>query len=101
MVLANPTILELDMGKLEDLLHRVDARELRPEDYSTIQSLIESYKGLYFAVGDKSTSIARLRKMLFGVKTEKTSAVLERLKKRGNTAGRQPSSGNVRRAGDR
>ncbi len=92
MVLANPTILELDMGKLEDLLNRVDARELRPEDYSTIQSLIESYKGLYFAVGDKSTSIARLRKMLFGVKTEKTSAVLECLKKRGNTAGPQPSS---------
>ena len=56
MVLANPTIIELDMGKLDDLLQRVDARELHAEDYSTIQSLIESYKDLYFAVGDKNTS---------------------------------------------
>jgi hypothetical protein len=76
MVLRNPTIIELDMGKLDDLLDRVDARELRVEDYSTIQSLIESYKDLYFAVGDKNTSIARLRKLLFGAKTEKTANVV-------------------------
>ena len=31
--------------------------------------------GLFFAVGNKNTSIARLRKMLFGAKTEKTAAV--------------------------
>jgi len=76
MVLANPTIIELDMGTLDDLRRRVDARELHAEDYSTIQSLIESYKDLYFAVGDKSTSIARLRKLLFGAKTEKTARVV-------------------------
>ena len=29
MVLANPTIIELDMGKLDDLRKRIDARELR------------------------------------------------------------------------
>ena len=76
MVLANPIIIELDMAKLDDLLHRVDARELRAEDYSTLQSLIESYKDLYFAVGNKNTSIARLRKLLFGAKTEKTARVI-------------------------
>ncbi len=76
MVQAKPTIIELDMGKLDDLLHRVDAHELRAEDYSTIQSLIESYKDLYFAVGDKNTSIARLRNLLFGAKTEKTASVV-------------------------
>ena len=76
MVLANPIIIELDMGKLDDLLHRVDARELRAEDYSTLQSLIGSYKDLYFAVGNKNTSIARLRKLLFGAKTEKTARVV-------------------------
>jgi transposase len=83
MVLRNPTIIELDMGKLDDLLERVDARELRVEDYSTIQSLIESYKDLYFAVGDKNTSIARLRKLLFGAKTEKTANVVEQRRPEG------------------
>ncbi len=31
MILANPTIIELDMGKLEDLVSRVDTHELREE----------------------------------------------------------------------
>jgi transposase len=76
MVLANPTIVELNMGKLEDLLQRVDAQDLREEDYGMLRSVIESYVGLFFAVGDKNTTIARLRKMLFGAKTEKTVTVL-------------------------
>ena len=75
MILANPTIIELDMGKLEDLVSRVDTHELREEDYATLHSVIESYVGLFFAVGNKNTTVARLRKILFGAKTEKTAAV--------------------------
>ena len=75
MILANPTVIELDMGKLEDLVARLDTHELREEDYATLHSVIESYVGLFFAVGNKNTTIARLRKMLFGAKTEKTAAV--------------------------
>lgn len=84
MVLANPTIIELNMGKLDDLLQRVEARELRAEDYPTIQSLIESYKDLYFAVSDKNANIARLRKLLFGAKTEKTARVVGQRRPDGN-----------------
>jgi transposase len=76
MVLANPTIIELNMGRLEDLLQRVDAQDLREDDYGMLRSVIESYVGLFFAVGDKNTTIARLRKMLFGARTEKTATVL-------------------------
>jgi transposase len=76
MVQTKPTIIELDMGKLEDLLQRIDTKELCADDYATIQSVIESYVGLFHAVGDKNTTIARLRKMLFGAKTEKTATVL-------------------------
>jgi len=76
MVLANPTIIELDMGSLEDLLQRIDTQDLHAEDYATIHSVIESYVGLFHAVGDKNTTIARLRKMLFGAKTEKTAMVV-------------------------
>jgi transposase len=73
---TKPTIIELDMNKLEEILRRVEARDLQSDDYETIRTVIESYVGLYFAVGDKNTSIQRLRKMLFGAPTEKTSAVI-------------------------
>ena len=73
---TKPTIIELDMDKLDEILRRVEAKELRDEDYETIRTVIESYVGLYFAVGDKNTTIPRLRKMLFGAKTEKTAAVI-------------------------
>ena len=77
MVLANPTIIELDMGKLEDLVARIDSHQLREEDFVTLHSLIESYVGLFFAVGNKNTTIARLRQMLFGARTERTAAVFK------------------------
>ena len=73
---TKPTIIELDMDKLDDILRRVEAKELRVEDYETIRTVIESYVGLYFAVGDRNTTIRRLRQMLFGAKTEKTATVI-------------------------
>ena len=76
MVRANPTIIELDMHELDDLLQRIDAQELHAEDYATLHCVIDAYVGLYHTVGDKTTSIARLRKMLFGATTEKTAAVV-------------------------
>jgi transposase len=64
------------MDKLEEILRRVEAKDLQAEDYETIRTVIESYVGLYFAVGDKNTTIQRLRKMLFGARSEKTSVVI-------------------------
>ncbi len=77
MAPTSTPIRELDMDKLENLLQRIDSQELREDDYATLHSLIESYVDLYFAVGDKATTIARLRKLLFGAKTEKTAAVIQ------------------------
>jgi transposase len=78
MIQAKATIVELDMGELEEILRRIEAKELRADDYDKIRALIESYVGLFLAVGDKNTTIRRLRQMLFGAKTEKTSTVLGR-----------------------
>ena len=64
------------MDELDEILRRIEAKELRTDDYETIRTVIESYVGLFYAVGDKNTTIARLRKMLFGMKTEKTAAVV-------------------------
>jgi transposase len=80
MVQAKPTIVELDMDKLEEILRRLEAKELDVDDYETIKAVIGSYVYLVHAVGDKETTIRRLRQMLFGAKTEKTSAVIAGLK---------------------
>ena len=73
---TKPTIIELDMDHLEDVLRRVDANELKAEDGKAIRALIQSYIHLTQLLQDKNTSLSRLRKMLFGVKTEKTLAVV-------------------------
>lgn len=73
---AKPAIVELDMDKLEEILRRLEAKELDADDYETIKAVIGAYVYLFNAVGDKETTIRRLRQMLFGAKTEKTAAVV-------------------------
>jgi hypothetical protein len=69
------TIFALDMHRLDDVLQRA-AQTLPEEDYAILKAVAESYAYLTDLVGDKQTSITRLRKLLFGAKTEKTAAVL-------------------------
>ncbi|MCL2649340.1 MAG: IS66 family transposase [Phycisphaerales bacterium] len=73
---TQPKVIELGMSDLDNIRRRVEAKELREEDYATINAMIDSYVTLYHAVGDKAATIARLRKLCFGSKTEKTAAVL-------------------------
>jgi transposase len=72
---TKPTIIEMDADKLEDVLRRAEAA-LDEEDYSLLKAVVESYAYLAELVGEKATTIGRLRKMLFGASTEKTSAVI-------------------------
>jgi transposase len=76
---TQPTIIEFDMNELDDFLRRVEAKDLRGDDFKRIHSLGTAYIQLYTLLKDKNTSIARLRKMLFGAQTEKTAAVLSKL----------------------
>jgi transposase len=76
MIQAKPTIVELEMDKLEELLRRLEAKELGADDYETIKAVIGAYVHLFHLVGDKDTTIRRLRQILFGAKTEKTAAVV-------------------------
>jgi len=71
---TKPTILDLDMHRLDDVLRRAEG-SLPEEDYAILKAVVESYAYIADLVGEKNTSIARLRKLLFGVKTEKTAAV--------------------------
>jgi transposase len=58
------------------MLRHVDANELTEDDCETLRTLCKAYVHLTELLKDKSTSIARLRKMLFGASTEKTNTVL-------------------------
>jgi transposase len=76
MVPTKPTTIEIDVQKLEDVLRRVEANELTEDDCQTIRTLLASYVHLTELLKDKNTSLARLRKLLFGASTEKTAAVI-------------------------
>ena len=61
-----PTFIDAKHGRqsvrfphpaLEEILRRVEAKDLQADDYETIRTVIESYVGLYFAVGDRKQSI--------------------------------------------
>jgi transposase len=76
MLPTKPTTIEIDVQKLDDVLRRVEANELTEDDCQTIRTLLASYVHLTELLKDKNTSLARLRKLLFGASTEKTAAVL-------------------------
>jgi transposase len=69
-------IIELDAQRVEELLRRAEAHSFEAEDYQTIRLLVEAYAHLTSMVGDKNTTIARLRKLLFGASSEKTENVV-------------------------
>jgi transposase len=73
---TKPTIIELDMDKLEDVLRRAETNDLSEDDCATIRTLFVSYVQLLDLLKNKKTSIDRLRKMLFGASTEKLAAVI-------------------------
>jgi transposase len=100
---TKPTIIELDLEELEDFLRRVEAQELRGDDYETIRTLGAAYLHLLELLQDKNTSLARLRKMLFGVQTEKTAAVLGKPEAKASptAAAQTASSAEIPAASDR
>ncbi len=75
MMSKQPTIIELDMDDLKDLLERAEAA-LDEKDYQTIKAVVDSYAYIAELVGAKDITITRLRKMLFGASTEKIEAVI-------------------------
>jgi hypothetical protein len=64
------------MSQLDDILRRVDANELTADDCESLRTLCKAYVQLTELLKDKNTSLARLRKLLFGLQTEKTKQVL-------------------------
>ncbi len=72
----NVTCIEIAHQELNDILAHVKA-SLPSSDYEQIKKLINAYVALQQLIQKKNMSISRLRKMIFGSKTEKTSNVLK------------------------
>jgi transposase len=70
-----PELVEVDSTRLEEVLRRVEL-SLDEKDSALVRAVFESYAYLADLVGDKDTSIRRLRQLFFGARTETTEAVV-------------------------
>jgi len=68
-----PEIIDVNARRLEELLARAVSNTLREDDTQLLRQIFDSYMYLFELVGDKNTTIARLRKLFFGASTEKAS----------------------------
>jgi transposase len=68
-------VIELNVGKLEALLARIEA-ELGKEVAEPFRELLHGYQQFLKMLENKELSLRKLRQILFGVKTESTRNVL-------------------------
>ena len=71
-----PDIVEVNSQQMEELLDRAASNTLRQEDTELLRQIFDSYVHFFEIVGDKNTTIARLRKFLFGESTEKANKLM-------------------------
>jgi hypothetical protein len=76
MTKPTPEILEVKSQQVEAMLARA-AQTMSPEDADLMHRIVVSYDYITDLVEDKNTTIARLRKLFFGSKSEKSKDVLE------------------------
>jgi hypothetical protein len=82
--LGLPREVELDLAELAAIVERTQSQPLNPEEHAklkvamaTLATTLEIVAVLRAELQSKQTSVARLRQMVFGAKTEKTATVLE------------------------
>jgi len=70
-------IEKIAMKELESILQRAETAPLDAKDRAKLKAVFESYLHLTDLVENKQMTIKRLRQMLFGASTEKTSDVIK------------------------
>ncbi len=71
-------IIEVEAGRVDELLRRLAALPADEKDCELIRAVFQSYTYVTDLVEDKNTSLRRLRQLLFGARSEKTDAVVRR-----------------------
>src|SRR5436190_9215473 len=69
--------IEVNLEELAALLERARQEPLDEEGYQKLQGVLEAFRYLTDLIGDKDTTISRLRALLAKSSTEKTREVLE------------------------
>ena len=86
-----PKLIDISQEELDALIERVEAGKLLDSDREIIRAMAETISILSQAVDEKTASIRRLLKMIFGSSTEKTDAVVNKEKE--SAAGEKDESG--------
>jgi transposase len=73
-----PEIVEMVPSEFEELARRAEQGAFEPADYAKIGRVLKAYLYVLGLIETKKTTIERLRKLLFGAKTEKTANVVGR-----------------------
>jgi transposase len=73
---GTPKRLDVSVGELEAILDRTREGPLNPEDHQKLKAAVDTLAYLTQELEAKGASIARLRRLLFGPKTETTRRVL-------------------------
>ncbi len=86
-----PKQINLDIKEVEALLERAKNNSLQEGDYEIIKSMVDTVIYLNQAVDNKTTSIKRLLKMIFGAKTEKSKIKPDKPDENNSGASQEPS----------
>jgi transposase len=90
-----PNMVDISIEELNDLIKRLEARELEEADYEVAARLVGTLMYLKQVHDDKSMSVKRLLNLLFGsVSSEKTGKLLEHLEAAGKSRGQGKDAGN-------
>jgi transposase len=76
-VKSGSEVIEVNFEELAKLLERARQGPLGEEDYGRLEAAIRALRYLIETIGEKDTTISRLRALLAKPSTEKTSQVLE------------------------
>src|SRR3954466_10017670 len=91
-------LVDVDSERLEEVLRRAE-QSLDEKDAELIRAVFESYAYVTELVEDKTTSIRRLRQLLFGSRTEKTDSVVGKKTKAPDAAGPRDAAADADMAG--
>lgn len=75
MTKQSPEVIEVNTQQMEEVLKRVSDK-MDEDDALLLRRIVESYGYVSDLVEDKRTTIARLRKLFFGARSEKTKDIV-------------------------
>ena len=68
-------VTDISMDELQSILEHVKKLGLPEKEYEVLCAVVESHAYLLSVIGDKKATIARLRQLIFGTKTEKKANI--------------------------